>query len=100
MKKKEQDGTIELKALVLEQNGTISKKSERAQPYVQLDFAKKNSIFANLQIILQILKVEHKSFPMMYYLSYLDIKHGIKRGGVQIPLPPLAYLGFQVPQQG
>jgi len=26
---------------------------------------------------LQILKVEHKSFPMMYHLSYLDIKHGI-----------------------
>ena len=87
MKKKEQDGTIELKALVLEQNGTILKKSERAQPYVQLDFANKNSIFANLQIILQILKVEHKSLPMMYHLSYLDIKHGM-------------YPGFQVPQQG
>ena len=25
----------------------------------------------------QILKVEHKRFPMMYHLSYLDIKHGI-----------------------
>ena len=23
-------------------------------------------------------KVEHKSFPMMYHLSYLDIKHGIQ----------------------
>ena len=30
--------------------------------------------FANF---LQILKVEHKSFLMMYHLSYLDIKHGI-----------------------
>ena len=30
--------------------------------------------FANF---LQILKVEHKSFPMMYHLSYLDIKHKI-----------------------
>ena len=37
-------------------------------------------IFANLQIFLQILKVEHKSSPMMYHLSYLDIKHGIQRG--------------------
>ena len=41
---------------------------------IYLDFAI-NSIFANLQIFLQILKVEHKSFPMMYHLSYLDIKH-------------------------
>jgi len=44
---------------------------------IKLDFAIKNSIFANLQICLQILKVEHKSFLMMYHLSYLDIKHGI-----------------------
>ena len=29
---------------------------------------------------LQILKVEHKSFPMMYHLSYLDIKYGIWGG--------------------
>ena len=34
--------------------------------------------FAN---ILLILKVEQKSFPMMYHLSYLDIKHGIKGVG-------------------
>ena len=44
---------------------------------IKLDFAIINSIFANLQIFLQILKVEHKSFLMMYHLSYLDIKHGI-----------------------
>ena len=44
---------------------------------IKLDFAIKNSIFANLLIFLQILKVEHKSFLMMYHLSYLDIKHGI-----------------------
>ena len=37
------------------------------------DFAKKN-------FIQQILKVEHKSFPMMYHLSNLYIKHGIQRG--------------------
>ena len=30
---------------------------------------------------LQILKVEHKNFPTMYLLSYLDIKHWILRGG-------------------
>ena len=30
--------------------------------------------FANF---LQILEVEHKSFPMMYHLSYFDIKHGM-----------------------
>ena len=44
---------------------------------IKLDFAKKSSIFANLKIFLQILKVKHKSFPMMYHFSYLDIKHGI-----------------------
>ena len=38
---------------------------------------KKYSIFANLQIFLQILKVEFKSFLMMYHLSFLDIKHGM-----------------------
>ena len=31
-KKRNKNGTIQLKALVLERNGTISKKSERAQP--------------------------------------------------------------------
>ena len=44
-------------------------------PYIT-GFCKKSKILANLQIFLQILKVEHKSFPMMYHLSYLDIKHG------------------------
>ena len=44
---------------------------------VQMDSAIKNLIFANLQIFLQIHKVEHKSFRMMYHLSYLDIKNGI-----------------------
>ena len=37
----------------------------------------KNSIFCNFAFF-HILKVEHKSFPMMYHLSYLDIKHGIQ----------------------
>ena len=34
-KRRNENGTIQLKALVLEWNGTISKKSERAQPQVQ-----------------------------------------------------------------
>jgi len=33
----------------------------------------KNSIFANFLIFLQMIKVEHKNFPMMCHLSYLDI---------------------------
>ena len=31
-KKRNENGTIKLKPIVLERNGTISKKSERAQP--------------------------------------------------------------------
>ena len=34
-------------------------------------FCKKNFNFCKFAIFLQILKVEHKSFPMMYHLSYL-----------------------------
>ena len=34
-------------------------------------------IFGNLLIFLHILKEEHTSFPMMFYMSYLDIKNGI-----------------------
>ena len=63
---------------------------------VLLDFAIKNSIFANLLFFLQILKVEHKSCLMMYHLSYLDIKHGIRGGGVKLTDPYPAYPGFQV----
>ena len=33
---------------------------------------------------------------MMYHLSYLDIKHGIKRGGQIDTPPPHAYPGFQI----
>ena len=55
--------------------------------YYITGFCKTNSIFANLQFFLQILKVEYKSFPMMYHLSFVDIKHGI-------------YPGFQVPPAG
>ena len=47
----------------------------------------KNFNFCKFAIFLQILKVEDKSFPMMYHLSYLDIKHGIQRRG-QIDPPP------------
>ena len=46
------------------------------------------SIFANLQIFLQILKEEHKSFPMMYHLSYFDINMGFRGWGVKLTLPP------------
>ena len=42
-----------------------------------------------MHFFLQILKVVHKSFPMMYQLSYLDIKHGIQRGGANWPPPSL-----------
>jgi len=53
---------------------------------------KKLQFFSNFQICLQI--------PMIYHLSYLDIKHGIyKRGGGVKLTPPPAYPGFQVPQQ-
>ena len=58
-------------------------------------FCDKKFKFANF---LQILKVEHKSFPMMYHLSYLDIKHGIKRGGGQID-PPQHILVFKYPSR-
>ena len=61
---------------------------------IKLDFAIKNSIFANLQIFLQILKVEHKSFPMMYLCHIWTSNMGF-RAGVKYQ----AYPGFQVPQQ-
>ena len=53
----------------------------------------KKSIFANLQIFLQILKVEHKSFPMLHQLSYLDFKHGI------LTPPPQRILVFKYPSR-
>ena len=66
---------------------------------IKLNFAKKSSIFANLQIRLHILKVDRaKKLSNDVLLSYLDIKQGIYMGG-QIAHPP-AYPGFQVPQQG
>ena len=48
--------------------------------------------FANLQI----LEVQYKSFPMMNYLSYLDIKNG---GGCQIDPPPKCILVFKYPSR-
>ena len=66
---------------------------------IKLDFALKNSIFANLQVVLQILKVEHKSFLMMYHLSYLDIKHGYLEGGGQIDPNPQHILVFKYPSR-
>ena len=41
-----------------------------------MDFAKKIN-FCKFAKFIQILKVEHKSFPMMYNLPNPDIKHGI-----------------------
>ena len=46
---------------------------------------KKDCKFANF---LQILIVKHKSFPMIYHLSYLNIKHGIYSGGSIWTPPP------------
>ena len=52
-----------------------------------------NWILQICNILWQILKVEHESFPM-YHLFYLDIKHGFRVGG-QIDPPSLpAYPGF------
>ena len=67
--------------------------------YYITGFCDKKFNFFKFAIFLQILKVQHKSFPMMYHLSYLDIKHRIQRGGGVKLTPPPAYPGFQVPQQ-
>ena len=67
--------------------------------YCITGFCDKNSIFANLQIFLQILNVNHKSFLMMYHLSYLDIKHGITKGGQIDPSPPQLILVFKYPSR-
>ena len=56
--------------------------------YFKLEFAKERLIFANLQIFLLTLKVEHKSFPMMYNFSYLDIKQWVLEGKGEIDNPP------------
>ena len=46
--------------------------------FYKTGFCDKKFNFCKFANFLQILKVEHKSFPMiMYHLSYLDIKHGI-----------------------
>ena len=39
----------------------------------------KKFLFCKFPFFLQIIKVEHKNFPMMYHLSNLGIKHGISR---------------------
>ena len=63
---------------------------------IKLDFAIKNSIFANLQIFLQILKVEHKSFPDVSFVVFGHQTWDLEGGG---QIDPPAYPGFQVPQQ-
>ena len=45
--------------------------------YYIIGFCDKKFNFCKFAFFVPILKVEHKSFPMMYHLSYLDIKHGI-----------------------
>ena len=57
-------------------------------------FCKKNKFLQICIFFLQILKVVHKSFPMMYQLSYLDIKHGIQRGGGKLTPPQLKFISF------
>ena len=63
--------------------------------YYVTRFCKKNFNFCKFAIFQQILKVKQNSFPMMYHLSYLDIKHRIQGGGGTTP--PSVNLGFQVP---
>ena len=41
------------------------------------DIGIRKSVFVAKTLFLSSLKVEHKSIPMMYHLSYLYIKHGI-----------------------
>ena len=48
---------------------------------IKLDFAKKNSIFANLHIFLRILKVEHYSYPMIYIVIFGHQTWDLERGG-------------------
>ena len=64
--------------------------------YYITGFCDKKFNFCKFEIFLQILKVEHKSFLMMYHLSYLDIKHGIQRWG-SVKLTPPHILVFQYP---
>ena len=52
--------------------------------YYQIRYCKNINFCKFVNLFFQILKLEHKSFPMMYHLSHLDIKHGILRGGGQI----------------
>ena len=51
-----------------------SRQKKIAHFYFITRFCKKPYLF--FVDFLQIIKVEHKSFPIMYHLSYLDIKHG------------------------
>ena len=58
----------------------------------------KKLIFSSFANFLQILKVEHKAYPMMYRLSYLDIM-GFRRGwGVNLT-PPQRILVFKYPSR-
>ena len=51
-------------------------------------------------IFRHIFQVEHKSFPIMYHLTYLDIKNGgFEAGGHIDPTSPVNP-GFKLPQQG
>jgi len=70
-------------------------ESSGTLPEWLLDFAIKNSIFANFQMVLQILKElsNDVSFVIFGHQTW-DLE-----GGGQIDPPP-AYPGFQVPQQG
>ena len=62
-------------------------------------FCDKKFNFCKFSIFfLQILKVKHKSFPVMYHLSYLDIKHGF-RGRVKLTPSPQHILVFKYPSR-
>ena len=65
---------------------------------IQLDFAIKNSIFANLQFFLQILisraqELSNDGSFVIFGNQTWDLEEGVKL------TPPPSYPGFQVPQQ-
>ena len=54
-------------------------------------FCDKNSIFANLQFFLQILKEEHKSFLMMYICHIWTSNMGFRGVGVKLIPPSISW---------
>ena len=60
--------------------------------YFTTGVCKKINFCKFAKLFLPILKVEHKSFHMMYLLSYLDIKHAWDLdGGVKLTIPSVSW---------